>query len=64
MDIVLSKFTSFEDADLADELYYAKLTPQARVDILLDLIAGYRESLGEIAEGFERVYRIIKLSQS
>lgn len=64
MDIVLSKFTSFEDADKADELYYAKLAPQERVDILLDLIASYRESLGEIAEGFERVYRVTKLSQS
>ncbi len=63
MDKVIQVFHSFEDADQADEAYYAGLTPQERVDVLLDLIANYRESLGEAAARFERVYRVIELSQ-
>ena len=61
MDKVFQIFHSFEDADRADEAYYAGLTPQERVDILLDLIASYKESLGEAAARFERVYRVIEL---
>ena len=63
MDKVLQVFHSFDDADHADEAYYADLTPQERVDILLDLVASYRESLGEAAARFERVYRVIELSK-
>ena len=55
-----ASFSSFEEAD--DE-YYASLTPQERVDILLDMIAAYRESLGETGERLERVYRVIELSE-
>lgn len=64
MDKVLRAFHSFDEADRADEQYYAALTPQERVEILLDLIAKHRESLGEAAERFERVYRVVELSQS
>jgi hypothetical protein len=64
MDKVLRAFRSFDEADRADEQYYAALTPQERVEILLDLIAKHRESLGEAAERFERVYRVVELSQS
>ena len=56
-------FHSFEDADRADEEYYANLTPQERLDILLDLIEQHRRSLGEPEKGLERVYRITELSQ-
>ena len=61
---VLQVFRSFEDADEADEADYAGLTPRERVDILLDIIAAYRESLGEAAERLERVYRVIDLQRS
>ena len=39
MEKVIQVFRSFEDADEADEAYYAGLTPRERVDILLDIIA-------------------------
>ena len=64
MEKVLRVFDSFDDADRADDEYYASLTPQERVDILLDLIAAYRESLGEAGQRFERVYRVVELSES
>ena len=63
MDKVLQVFHSFDDADRADEAYYAGLTPEERVDILLDLVANYRESLGEVARRFEIVYRVVELPQ-
>jgi len=61
---VAKVFHSFEDADRADEEYYANLTPQERLDILLDLIEQHRRSLGEADQRLERVYRITELSQS
>jgi hypothetical protein len=64
MEKVLKVFRSFEEADQSDDEYYASLTPQERVDILLDMIAAYRESLGETSERLERVYRVIELSES
>ena len=64
MEKLIQAFRSFEDADEADTAYYAALTPRQRVDILLDLVAAYRESLGEAAERLERVYRVIELQRS
>ena len=64
MEKVLKVFSGFEEADHSDDEYYASLTPQQRVDILLDMIAAYRESLGETGERLERVYRVIELSES
>ena len=61
----LRTFSSSQEAEEADTDYYASLTPQQRVDLLLDIIARHRESLGETAERFERVYRVVDpLSQS
>lgn len=59
----MNTFSSFGEADEADRNFYASLTPQERLDILLDLIlsSGTREQTGETAEGFERVYRIAEL---
>jgi hypothetical protein len=64
MEKVLKVFNSFEEADRADDEYYASLTPQQRVDILLEMIAAYRESLGETGQRLERVYRVVELSKS
>ena len=64
MEKLLKVFNSFEEAEQADDAYYASLTPQQRVDLLLDLIAAHRESLGETASRFERVYRVVELSES
>ena len=56
-------FHGFDEAQRAEDEYYAALTPQERLEILLDLIAAYRESVGEAAEGFERVYRVTQFSR-
>lgn len=64
MQRVLQRFRSFDEADAADDAYYASLTPQERVDLLLDLVAAYRESLGEAAQRFERVCRVTQLADA
>lgn len=64
MEKVLKVFSSFEEAEEADDEYYALLSPQERVDLLLDLLAAYRESLGEAGQRLKRVYRIVELSKS
>jgi hypothetical protein len=63
MEKVVAIFSSFEEADRAEDAYYSSLTPSERLDLLLDLVARYRESLGEAAERFERVHRIAELSR-
>jgi hypothetical protein len=63
VDRVVRTFDSFDAADRAEAEQYAALSPGERLDILLDLITRYRESLGEAAEGFERVHRIVELSE-
>jgi hypothetical protein len=63
MERIARIFRNFEDAEKADLEAMAALTPQERVDLLLELVARYRESLGEAAERFERVHRVIELSE-
>jgi len=55
-------FSSFEDADRAEAEYYASLTPEECLDILLDLVAAHREATG--AHEFVRVGRVISLKES
>lgn len=63
MKRVVQMFSSFEDADAADDQFYADLMPEERLDILLELIERHRSTLGEAASRFERVHRIIELPQ-
>jgi hypothetical protein len=56
-------FPSFEAADDADDQFYAQLTPEERLDVLLELTERERSTLGEAASRFERVHRIVELSQ-
>jgi hypothetical protein len=64
MQRVARVFLTFEEAERADDQFYADLTPQERLDMLLELIARHRSALGESAERFERVHRVIELSRS
>ena len=57
-------FNSFDEADRADDAYYASLTAEKRLDVLLSLVAAHRESTGEAATRLERVYRVVELSRS
>lgn len=63
MKRVVQVFGSFEDADAADDQFYADLTPEERLDILLELVERHRSALGEAASRFERVHRIVDLAQ-
>jgi hypothetical protein len=63
MERVARTFGSFADADAADLAYYAAMSPQQRVDLLLDLIAAYQESVGEAAQGLARVCRVAHLTE-
>ena len=57
-------FRSFDEAERADDAFYAALTPQQRVDLLLDLMAAWMESFGGAAQGLARVHRVVQLSRS
>lgn len=61
MEKVVQKFTSFEEADRADEEYYASLTPEERIDIMLELM---RRAQGGTFRRLERVCRILPLRGS
>jgi hypothetical protein len=56
-------FRSFKEADDADREYFERLTPQQRLDIFLELLWRGRSG-DEAGERLERVYRIVKLSES
>ena len=49
-----AKFRSFEEAEKADRDFYKKLTPQERLDMLLELLNHAPE------QRLERIYRVIK----
>jgi hypothetical protein len=63
LERIAQVFKSFDDAESADEEYYASLEPSERVDILLELIEFHQDSLGEVAQRFERVCRVTQLLQ-
>jgi len=60
MERTIRKFRSFAEAERADREYYRSLTPQQRLDILLELVATYTEGLDEAERGFKRVCRVVK----
>ena len=59
MDKIAQKFRSHRDSEAAERDYYRSLTPQQRLDLLLDLIAQTQPD--ETEQGFARVYRVAKL---
>ena len=59
-----AKYGSFQEADRADKAYYLSLTPEQRLEIVLQLRALAYGVDDETAPRLARVYRIIKLSQS
>jgi hypothetical protein len=63
MDRVARLFESFDEAECADDDFYAHLAPEERLNLLLELVERYRGTLGETASGFARVHRIAELSQ-
>jgi hypothetical protein len=60
----VEKFGSHEETDEATLRYYHSLTPQQRLEILLELVDSHRKQGDAASERLERVYRIVKLSES
>ena len=58
MDRVVTIFESHAAAERADRAAIAAMTPEARLDLLLQMVRRYREGLGEPASRFERVCRV------
>jgi hypothetical protein len=61
MDRSLAKFSSQDEARQATRLYYRQLSPTQRLNLLLDLIDSARKENDASSQGFERVYRVVKL---
>lgn len=59
----MRKFRSLAESDDAEQEYYLTLTPEQRLDILLELVARYRDGLDEAAKGFKRVSRVTQLHE-
>ena len=53
-------FSSFEEADAANEEYYRSLSPAQRLEILLILREQCSPYSDELTEGFERVCRVVE----
>jgi hypothetical protein len=64
MDRQVQVFNSFEDADRADDQFYAELSPEQRLEMLLELVEQHRSLLGETASRLERVHHIAELASS
>jgi hypothetical protein len=64
MEHVVRVFSSFDEAEQADAAFYANLTPQERLDVLLELIERHRSALGPSTQRFERVVRVVDLAHS
>jgi hypothetical protein len=61
---VLESFNQFADAKRADKEYYQSLTPNERLDMLLELIdQNAPRNPDGTREGFRRVGRILKRSE-
>ena len=58
MEFTVRKFASHEEADKSDREYYRSLTPERRLEILLELV---ETNSNAASKGFERVYRFVKL---
>ena len=59
MEKVIRQFSSHTRADAADRQYYKSLSPQQRLDILLELVYTQRGH-DEASQRLALVYRIIK----
>jgi hypothetical protein len=60
MNRVARKFGSFAESERADRRYHLGLGGQERLEILLELVAAFRESQDEAAKGLARVYRVVE----
>ena len=61
MEKIVNISRSFDEADRADKAYYRSLTPQERLQILLELNSRWpTEAHAEVIKRPEKVYRIVE----
>ncbi len=60
MKRVVQVFRSFEEAERANDAYYAALTPTERLQILAEINRAFWNDDDRPAEGFPRVCRIVE----
>ena len=63
MEPIVRKFASFAEADQADREYYQSLSPNERVQLVVQLMERSKIFYDDPPQGLERVCRIIKLSE-
>ena len=56
-------FETFEDSDASNRADVAAMSPEERVDIVLELTRRYREEFGEAGERLARVCRVAQLER-
>jgi len=61
---IVQKFSSHEEAERAEREYYDSLSPEQRVEILLELMNRARDLNDPASQRLERVYRIVKLGDT
>jgi (2Fe-2S) ferredoxin len=61
MEPVVRKFRSFEEAEKADQVYYANLTPEQRLEIFAEILRRGRGPDDGSTQRLARVFRIVKL---
>jgi hypothetical protein len=60
----VQKFSSHDEAERAEREYYNSLSPEQRVEVLLELMNRARDLNDPASQRLERVYRIVKLKSS
>jgi len=60
----VQKFSSHDEAERAEREYYNSLSPEQRVEILLELMNRARNLYDPASQRLERVYRIVKLQDT
>jgi hypothetical protein len=63
MEKIGKQFSSFAEAEQAEDYYYKSLTPDQRVNLLLELVAQHSNLFNGTSERFERVFRVAPLQE-
>ena len=57
----LRVFDSLQEADADDTAFYSAMTPQQRLNLVLELSARYWKDADEAVERHPRLYRVVEL---
>lgn len=63
MEKVVHRYGSFAEAAEAERRAYAALSPQERLDLLLEMLSETWTDDDEATAGLQRVYRVVELGK-